>query len=308
MRKTGWFILWATLGVVAPRYALACAVCGCGDPTLSVTGTEAPLAGRIRTGMELRALEDQWAGPAGGVTVMRDIRSTFVASWAPTRHLLLSVASPLVMRDVVMPNLARLHSVGVGDTELRARVFVFQDRTLSPLHQVAVHGGVLLPTALALMLPEQVSRMRKPQFNGADEAVGGLASVAPVAGLTYQARPYRTFLLQSTLNLQVPVAFLHDTRVGAVASWLTAAHWQPVPGAALRALAELRATSPTRVLGAGVDKNSGGNVLFGGAEVVLSPWVDTLFTAAVRIPVWTALHGQQRLGPILTVGVIRDWS
>lgn len=306
-------LLW-TLGAALlawgpARVARACAVCGCGDSTLSVTGTEAPLGGRVRTGAEVRALEDSWAGPVGGTTVMRDVRTTLVASFAPLRHLMLSVALPVVARDVVLPNLARVRTVGLGDVDLRARLFVMQDRFLQPRHQLSAHAGVLLPTALALSLPgSAAAARRRPRLNAVDEAVGGMMSVMPLLGVTYQMRPWSQLTVQSTVNLQVPVAFTTDTRVGAMANVLGAVQWQPVGRAALRGLLEGRAASPTRVGGLGTDKNSGGAVLFSGGEVVASPWTDLLFTASIRVPVWNALHGRQQVGPVLAVGVIRDGS
>ena len=86
----------------------ACAVCGCGDPTLTVAGAEKPLAQRVRTGAEVRVLEDRWADVDGGETVMRDARVTALVAYAPLRSIIFVAAVAGVVRDVTLPNLARV--------------------------------------------------------------------------------------------------------------------------------------------------------------------------------------------------------
>lgn len=302
------FLLAALAALQSP--ARACAVCGCGDPTLTVGGAEKPLLGRLRTGVEVRALEDRWAAEDGGGTILRDARSTFTVSWAPLRSLVLSASLPVAARDVVLPNLAHVQSVGVGDLDLRARVFVFQDRAFRPRHVVSVQGGVVLPTALAMQRPAGMSlaavRKTPAPWNTEDTAIPGLLAVMPGAGATYGFFFAGTWSVQASTYLQIPVAFTSAMHVGALAQASLAMQWQPSPKAALRALADTRLVAPVEV-GTKVDGNSGGSVLYAGGEALLSPFEDTMFTAAVRLPVAQALHGNQSPGPVLTAGVMRDW-
>ena len=288
----------------------ACAVCGCGDPTLTVAGAEKPLAQRVRTGAEVRVLEDRWADVDGGGTVMRDARVTALVAYAPLRSIIFVAAVAGVVRDVTLPNLARVVTAGLGDVDLRARVFVFQDRAFSPRHVVSIQGGVILPTATAWARPKAwtAAALKGAAFPSGlpDSAIPGLFAVMPVVGLTYGAFHQGKYALQVSLQAQFPVAFTSSTRVGGIVNASVSAQWQPVGALALRALADARLSAAT-VTGGRQDANAGGLVGFGGGEVVVSPWMDLQFNAALRVPVVQLLNGTQSVGPVMSLGVMRDW-
>src|SRR5438128_6905001 len=132
---------------LAPAAARACAACGCGDPTLTAMGTEKPLRNRVRASLELRHRIDVVGDR--GVDQLRLVEQRLDAqlAWAPHERLFLLVSLPTLRRDLTYDDGARKQTWGIGDLELRAKLFLFQDRSFSPRHLVAVLGGAKLPTA-----------------------------------------------------------------------------------------------------------------------------------------------------------------
>jgi len=47
-------VVLAAAAMLVPEPARACAVCNCGDPTLTAVGVEQPYRNRVRAGLEER--------------------------------------------------------------------------------------------------------------------------------------------------------------------------------------------------------------------------------------------------------------
>src|SRR5262249_28399770 len=137
----------AALTALAPRLALACASCGCGDPTLTVMGSETPFAGRIRASLEARTA-DAVVGAGADREVTRDSRVDLGFSSAPLDRLVLAAGLPLVMRSTQAADLPGESAIGPGDLELSARFVLLRDRPLAPRHLLSVVAGAGLPTGL----------------------------------------------------------------------------------------------------------------------------------------------------------------
>src|SRR4051794_28092261 len=121
-----------------PGVARACASCGCGDPTLTQMGAEKPFAGRIRLSAEGQSARTT----IQGVQVLDEQRLDLAASWAPAARVILGLRVPVAARAVAAPNLSRTSAVGVGDSELAAKIFLWEDRPLFAHHLLAAIAGV----------------------------------------------------------------------------------------------------------------------------------------------------------------------
>jgi hypothetical protein len=68
------FIGALVVAALSARDAWACAMCGCGDPTLTTMGAEQPFAGRLRLSSELRYRSDA-IGDAPERTQIEEVRA-----------------------------------------------------------------------------------------------------------------------------------------------------------------------------------------------------------------------------------------
>jgi hypothetical protein len=278
-------------------WALACAVCSTGDPTLVVAGAEQPFAGRLRSALELQ-YQTHVAGRAG-VDQLRisETRADVSLAWAPDPRWLLAARLPLLDREIEDASLGVRETWGAGELELDARWFVWTDRELAPRWLLAWLGGVQLPTA---PLHRDAAGAVLPL-----EAQPGAGSWEIVLGPSLSAFAGDTSLYASlrwTQPVLTPGPFEPGASLGAslalqeqLASWLAA-----------RAVSELRADRPSREQGQR-DPDSGGAVAFLGGDLLWSPWVDLVAQLGARVPAFSRLRGAQREGPAFRFALVRDW-
>src|SRR5262249_45963002 len=124
--------------LVFSGHAHACPVCSCGDPTLTVMGVEKPYAGRLRAALEVRQRTDAIGEPRVDQISLSEQRLDAQLAWAPWSSIFLQLVVPTLHRTVDYVNGARRSTTSLGDLELRAKVFVWQDRKLSSRHLVAI--------------------------------------------------------------------------------------------------------------------------------------------------------------------------
>lgn len=70
-----------------PGDALACAACGCGDPTLTTMGAEKPYAGRMRLALEVSHLTLELGRPETGGLELSEQRFDGIVAYAPGTDL-----------------------------------------------------------------------------------------------------------------------------------------------------------------------------------------------------------------------------
>jgi hypothetical protein len=283
--------------VVGPRQALACATCGCGDPTLTGLGTEQPFAGRLRSSLELSYRTDA-IGSAGIDRIeVREARADISLAWAPLGTLFLAALVPSVYRDALDASLAQTDAWGLGDIELRAKWFVYRDRALAPRWLLAAVGGVKLPTARwqsdsqGELLPLEV----QPGTGSLDLLLGPLLSM-----FQGQTSAYASLQWSQPLSSRAPL------EPGSSLRGSMALQYQLVQALALRAAADGRWDEPSREAGL-PDPNSGGWVLFLGGDVLVSPAADLSLSVGVRAPAVNELAGAHEEGLRASLAVMRDW-
>lgn len=287
----------ALLVAVLAKPAKGCAVCACGDPTLTTAGTEQPFAGRLRSAIELRYRADSLGRPEIDESSLREWRVTVSTAWAPRADLFLVAEVPLSYRQVTDVTLAQNDVWGLGEIALSAKWFIFRDRELAPRWLVALHGGLKLPTApwhedssgdyLPLEAQPGSGSLdvsfgpSLAVFRGALSAYSSLYWVEPVLTRSLLA-PGRSLRSSTALQYQ-----LFDSLAGRLAGDL---RWD-------QSSEEERRPDP----------NSGGWIAFVGGDVLLSPVTDSAIVLGVRLPALNRLHGAHDEGPVFSLAFVQDW-
>jgi hypothetical protein len=276
--------------------ARACAVCGVGDPTLTVAGTERPFAGRLRISGTLRLGGVRVGVPGVDEIVSTEQRFDLGAAYAPLPTLFLSLALPALHRDAVDVHRRRSSTLGLGDIELRAKYFAWQGRRGPYTHQFAIQGGLKLPTA-----PVQRDAEGKP-FSA--NLQPGMGAVTPLAGAFYgfTRGPYSLF---ASATLYLPFAVRAGPHAGDSLRSSVSAQLQPLRSFALRFGLDTRLESSADQDGK-PDPNTGGFAGYVSPEVVVSPVRDLVLQVGAHFPVLQAFRGYHREETILALGVIYD--
>ena len=275
----------------------ACAACGCGDPTLTVAGTEQPFANRLRASAEARYRSDSVGEPGVDAIDVREFRTDLSFAWAPGARLFLLATLPFVYREVTSASLAKDRAWGIGDVELRAKLFAFRDREFAPRHLLSVVLGLKAPTA-----PFRDDENGEPLPL---EAQSGTGSWDLLVGPAYALFAGKVSLYASA-QLQAPVATRAELEPGPSLRGTLAAQYQALESLAVRPALDARWDAVSREQGE-LNPNSGGFVLFAGADVLVSPIEDFTVLAGVRVPVVQELTGYHDEGLTAALGVSVDF-
>lgn len=278
-----------------PSTALACSVCGCGDP-LVVAGDAMPVSGNLRFALEgeylsATAASDEDPAATEGL-VQQTLRPVVIVSLLNQLNL---VAQVPVTRKVwsltggATPEEAT--PLGLGDIDLGVRWFVWQtaDMGVDRRQNLALTGGTSLPTGPNNAVDEAGDRID-------DHAQLGTGSFGPYLGALYAFHqdPWNVslnaggrFHTVNNYGYQYGPAVLWSAR-GQLRPWERVAFVLGVDGRFAwqdTMAGEVQTNTGGLVLAAvpGVDVNVAGNL-----------WLH----AAVQIPVYTALFGTQTVGPV----------
>jgi hypothetical protein len=288
----------AALGVLGSHGdAAACAVCGCGDATLTTMGGEAPFQGRMRAALEARYREDAIGTPGRDRIELTEGRIDASFSWAAHERLVLGATLPALLREVEYVNLARETTVGIGDAEVRAKFVTFKDRRFGARHVLYSTLGVKLPTG-----PEaEDDAGRSLPF----ELQPGTGSVDPLVGLSY-ATFQGDWSGYGSAHAYFATPGWNGNRASSSLRVSASAQRQLVPAFALRlgidTRIDARATEDGRP-----EPDSGGFIGFLSPEALVSPGMDVTIVGSARIPVLNALEGEHDESVILSVAVAVDF-
>lgn len=292
------------LGLLHAEAALACAACACGDPTLTVAGTEKPFAGRLRLALELQHRTDAVGRERVNRIELSEQRLELGVAWAPVEWLALSARLPVIRREVSFVNLERDLRTRPGDLEVRAQLFALRREGLSQRHVLAAHFGLGLPLAPA-------ERDERGALL-ATELQPGTGSIDPLVGLSWSffARPYSVY---ASTTLYVPTADLRAEegeagalpRRGLSLRSSLAGQWDLAASFGVRLSLDTRLEQAAQ-LGGEAEPDSGGFITFASPELVISPVTDLVLRLAIRLPVLDGLVGDHDEGPMLFAGAAYD--
>lgn len=290
--------LAALLGSVATAAdAQACAVCGCGDATLTTMGGEAPYRGRMRAAIELRYREDAIGTPGRDRIDLTEGRLDASFSWAVHERLVLGATLPTLLRDVEYVNLAHETTIGLGDAEIRGKFVAFKDRAFGARHILYSTLGLKLPTGPEV---EDETGQSVPM-----ELQPGTGSLDPLVGLSY-ATFQGDWSGYGSAHAFFATPGWDGNRASSSLRVSASVQRQLVKAFALRlgvdTRVDARATEDGRP-----EEDSGGFIGFLSPEALLSPGMDVTVIGSARIPVLNALEGDHDESVILSVAVAVDF-
>lgn len=284
--------------VLSARATFACAVCSCGDPTITALGTEKPYRNRVRASLELRHRSDRVGTPGLDALTLSEQRLDLQIAWAPHARIFVAANVPGLRREIGRVNLRREQSFGLGDIELRAKAFVWQDRAWSPRHLLAVNAALKFPTAIdqrdggGTLLPLELQ--------------AGTGSFDPSVGISYAWFGF-PWMVYTSLGGVYPTRGRYAFRASPSLRMTAAVQYSVTKWFAPRLGLDLRVDGVGEENGAPA-RDSGGFVGAMSLELLFTPRQDLLVFAAVRIPVAQALRGQHEEGSYITAGIAADFG
>lgn len=295
-------VLLAIAGALALRAApaLACSVCGSGDPLLSASDPAA-LDGRLRLQLDTEYLRVR-AGSAAdpGVSERLTQRSYRLGvAWRVTEDVAFSATLPAVGKTVERLGAGATTRVssatGPGDAELAVRYVTWRrtdfgtGRTL----ETAVSAGASLPSG--------ANGLRANGVRIDEHGQPGTGSWGPFAGLhgRLQQGPWSAF---ASLSGRVRTENGYGYRYGSALLWSVHGQYFPSPRVAVDFGLDGRSAAADRDP-AGAVPETGGLVLSAAPGLYVGlgkvPW---LFVRG-QVPVYTRLRGAQGLTPSVVAGV-----
>jgi hypothetical protein len=281
-----------------PAKTLACAACACGDPTLTVAGTEKPFAGRLRISLELQHRSDRVGIDRVDRVELSEQRLELGLAYAPIESLVLSLRAPLIHRTITEVNLAEDRRTRLGDTEFRAQLHLIPRTGLTQKHVFAIHAGLELPTG-------SVERDDRGELYRA-EIQPGSGSFDPLAGASY-ALFLRPISLYASSTLFVPTRGHEGLRGGLSLRSSVAGQYDLSDSWALRLSIDTRAEAASTFEDGDVEPDTGGFIAYLSPELVASPVMDLIVRVVVRVPAINALTGDHREGLMAVLGAAYDF-
>ncbi|HEY1695393.1 MAG TPA: hypothetical protein VGG39_24660 [Polyangiaceae bacterium] len=276
---------------VAP--ARACAVCATADTTLTPASQEQSFAGRVQATVDYR---QGWV-EAGGVTV-DDHRLEAAMHVAASREVLLTLAAPLLLRDVSAPGAPAATALVPGDLELRMNRVETTFGAGGTRHRLGVLVALDLPSAPLARGPEgtPLPAVLQP----------GSGSVVPAGGLDY-AIGRGAWTAYAGLSVWLPFAVRAGPHAGESIRTSLRAQWQPSHVLAFRAGGNVNAETACELSAGTIDPDSGGVVVYAAGAIAVTPLPDLVLDVGLLVPAVQALRGDHREGPVATATLAYDF-
>jgi len=281
--------------------ALACSVCGCGDPLVGVGQVAGP-AGQL--GLEL---DGQWLSQkAGGdvpdtTDVLNQYSVLLTASYTPVANLNLVVTLPWVWKNMQMemPDGSRMTSSnlnGFGDMQFGIRWFFWEDTDVGnrTRQTLSVSASTFAPTGNNSAVQSDGERVD-------EHGQIGTGGWGPSAGLFYRIQGDVWSGYAGVWGLYRSVNS-SGYRFGSAALWTVAGQYQPLDWLAVALAVDGRAAGSDVQDGAAVE-NTGGFLLAAVPAVYVNVFPGGWLLAKAQLPFATKLNGVQTIGPVITAGL-----
>jgi hypothetical protein len=277
--------------------ARACAVCNCGDPTLTSVGVEQPYRNRVRAGVEERyGSHVQGQGDTG--ESLQLLRSAVFASWTPHPRISVGVTVPW-MTTWVSPGRGPSALInGLGDLELSSRLLIVRDRSFGPHHLLWGSVGIKTPTG-----PRIYDDRGYPY---SDDDQPGSGSWDPFVGLTYAWYSGALWSAFGSASYRYTTAGWHGYRRGMSLAWNAAVQAQPWTFFGMQLTIDGNWAAADQLASGNDMPNTGGTVARLGSALVGAPRTDLLIRLAASVPVVQRFIGQQSDGAQVTLSFVWD--
>jgi hypothetical protein len=294
-----WVVALALALVVslAWRAARACAVCNCGDPTLTAPGVEQPYKNRVRAGIEERYGQHEQGDALTGQS-SHMWRSALFGAWSPHPRITAGLVVPW-MTSWVTPAGGKTEVIsGLGDMELSGRVLVVRDRSFGAHHLLWATAGLKLPTG---------PRLRNDAgFPYPDDDQPGTGSWDPFAGVTYAWYSGELWSAFVSGSYRYTTPGWHGYVRGMQVGWNAVVQAQPWSWGGFQLFVDGNWQDVDRLGSGGAMPNTGGTTLRLGPAFVASPRMDLMLRLAVSVPVVQAFIGKQSDSAQVTLSLVWD--
>jgi hypothetical protein len=281
----------------SPAAARACAVCNCGDPTLTAVGVEQPYRNRVRAGIEER-YGSHTQGDARDGESLQLLRSALFGAWTPHPRITVGLVLPWMTTWVTPATGPTVLINGLGDMELSGRVLVARDRSFGAHHLFWATAGLKVPTA---------PRLRDDAgFPYADDDQPGSGSWDPFAGVTYAWYSGALWSAFASGSYRYTTDGWRGYRRGMQVGWNAAVQAQPWDWGAFQLFFDGNWVAADRLPSGAAMPNTGGTVVRMGPAFVASPRVDLMVRLAASLPVVQAFEGTQHDGAQVTLSLVWD--
>jgi hypothetical protein len=289
-------IIICRLGLPGGR-ALACASCGCGDPTLTTMGVEIPFRNRVRLALEQR-VGGHRTGLGPGEEEDVTARTSLLVSYSPARWVTLGAMLPGGGGQSSAPGglSETRRRYGLGDLELLARFLPFRDRSFAPRHVAGLLVGLKVPTG------PRVSD--SSGYPAPDDRQPGTGSWDPIfgAGYSYFGEDLSVF---ATINYRLATPGPRATQRGSVLGASVVAQRALGLRLAVALGVDVGYTAADQFPDGAPLPQSGGVVVALTPGLLIQPRTDFLLRLAVQVPVAQAWSGEQHEYPTgILAGVV----
>jgi hypothetical protein len=290
-------VVLAAMALFSSAPARACAVCNCGDPTLTAVGVEQPYRNRVRAGIEERyGSHTQGDGLTGESLEL--VRSALFAAWTPHPRITVGLVLPW-MTTWMTPSVGRSALInGLGDLELSGRVLLVRDKSFGPHHLLWATAGLKMPTAPRLH--------DDAGFPYADDDQPGSGSWDPFVGATYAWYSGGLWSAYGSASYRYTSEGWHGYRRGMQIGWNAALQAQPWTWGGFQLFVDGNWLAQDRLPSGGGMPNTGGTVMRLGPAFVASLRVDLMVRVAASVPVVQAFIGTQHDGAQVTLSLVWD--
>ncbi len=286
--------------LLAPPDARACSVCACGDPLAAVAETPGNI-GSLRLALEAETLT-MTAGSESMPGMTDDLTQStlrLAVTWSPLATLNVVAIVPFTNKRMVQTGMGMdapmSDLTGLGDVELGLRWFPFQsvDFGARTSQSVAVMAGTSFPSGNDDAAQNGVRVDQHGQL--------GTGAFGPYLGLLYRlgGDAWSGF---ASLAGRWRTENAYGYRYGQSLQWALQGQWQSGSWFAASLALEGRSAAADRDAGTDVP-NTGGLVLALTPAVNFNVFTGTWLFARAQLPVYTALLGEQTVGPVFTAGV-----
>ncbi len=290
-------ILFLAAAVSAAPTLWACSTCLCGDPTLTLTGTDKPFAGRQRISADFLVRDETQGEPGVDDQRFEEMRYSLGYAYSPSSRWTLTAQLPYVQKTVSAASLASTDARGIGDLELGVKVFLQPSREIPVRELYGLMLGLRLPTA-----QEQDDQNGQPVDV---DALPGSGAYVPSFGGWYgrYAFPW-LFYVSASFQYALDEGY-QGYRPGDAIVGTALAQYAVLPELALQVALDFRQTEPNTFSG-NDDENSGGFLAQLAPRAVWNFWPEWSLNAGVQIPLIESYNGKQSNEPTYSVGLSYD--
>jgi hypothetical protein len=260
-------------------------------------GAEKPYSGRMRFSLDY--LERREIAGTRGVdrTQLDEQRTTLGISYWPADRWAIGARIPFTRKQLALSNLSEQSSQALGDIDVDARYYLWQDQQHRPRHLTGLQGGLRIPLA--------DEETESGQALDPDVQPGGGLWLANV-GLWHGFFKFPWMVYSSgQINFGLNEGY-GDFEYGSSLKLSSTIQYAVNYSVALRIGADLRLSGHNRYDGVRED-NSGGTIGFVSPGVVVTLAPDFLLNLGIQYPVIDNLNGSQEEEEIYRIGIAYDF-